>query len=99
MRRLTAWMMAAALLAVTSLARADLTIEITKGNDSATPIAVVPFENLTGGSLPQDLARIISDDLARSGQFDPIPQVIQIQKNNGFEIIQFLETLHFDQYL
>ena len=72
MRRLTAWMMAAALLAVTSLARADLTIEITKGNDSATPIAVVPFENLTGGSLPQDLARIISDDLARSGQFDPI---------------------------
>lgn len=72
MRRLTTWMMAAALLAVTSLARADLTIEITKGNDSATPIAVVPFENLTGGSLPQDLARIISDDLARSGQFDPI---------------------------
>ncbi|MDH2289689.1 Tol-Pal system beta propeller repeat protein TolB [Cobetia marina] len=72
MRRLTTWMVAAAMLVVTSMARADLTIEITKGNDSATPIAVVPFENLTGGSLPQDLARIISDDLARSGQFEPI---------------------------
>ena len=55
MRRVTTWMMAAAMLVVTSMARADLTIEITKGNDSATPIAVVPFENLTGGSLPQDL--------------------------------------------
>ncbi|MDE1462349.1 Tol-Pal system beta propeller repeat protein TolB [Spartinivicinus poritis] len=47
---------------------AGLTIEITKGNDSAVPIAVVPFG---GDTPPHDVAEIIGADLKRSGLFEP----------------------------
>ena len=68
---MTAWL-TAALLLVSQLAQADLTIEITRGNESATPIAVVPFAG--GEALPEDVARVIHDDLERSGYFDPLPR-------------------------
>lgn len=68
---MTAWL-AAALLLVSQLAQADLTIEITRGNESATPIAVVPFAG--GERLPEDVAQVIHDDLERSGYFEPLPR-------------------------
>ncbi|NAW34917.1 Tol-Pal system beta propeller repeat protein TolB [Halomonas alimentaria] len=68
---MTAWL-AAALLLVSQLAQADLTIEITRGNESATPIAVVPFAG--GEGLPEDVAQVIHDDLERSGYFEPLPR-------------------------
>ena len=50
-------------------ARADLTIEITKGVDNPTVIAVVPF-NYTGTKpLPENVADIVANDLLRTGQF------------------------------
>lgn len=52
-------------------AHAQLTIEITRGRDNPTPIAVVPF-GWQGSSLPEDVADIVSADLQRSGQFAPI---------------------------
>ena len=70
MRALMTTWLAAVLLLCTSLAQADLTIDITQGNEQATPIAVVPFAE--GENLPQDVARIISDDLERSGYFEPL---------------------------
>lgn len=51
-------------------ANAALDIEITGGGAQQTPIAVVPFGN--GQNLKEDLAKIISDDLYRSGLFRPL---------------------------
>ncbi|MBA2777385.1 Tol-Pal system beta propeller repeat protein TolB [Billgrantia kenyensis] len=69
---MTTWLGVLLLLA-SSLAQADLTIEITRGSDRATPIAVVPF-SADGESLPEDVAQIISDNLERSGYFAPLPR-------------------------
>ncbi|MFP8967183.1 Tol-Pal system beta propeller repeat protein TolB [Pokkaliibacter sp. CJK22405] len=54
-----------------SLAHAELTIEITKGADNPTPIAIVPMQ-WQGSPLSEDISQIVSDDLKRSGQFAPL---------------------------
>jgi TolB protein len=59
------------LLLVSVGARADLVIEITRGADDATPIAIVPF----AGPQPAGAAMasaIVHDDLERSGRFRPL---------------------------
>lgn len=53
-------------------ARAELVIEITQGSREAIPVAIVPFANRTGNALPEDIAKIVSDDLQRTGQFNPL---------------------------
>ncbi|MFO8046057.1 MAG: Tol-Pal system beta propeller repeat protein TolB [Halomonas sp.] len=68
---ITSWL-TVMLLMFSGLAQANLTIEITRGSDRATPVAVVPF---TGGDdLPEDVAQVIHDNLERSGYFDPLPR-------------------------
>lgn len=63
------------LLALPLLVQAALTIEITQGIDGAVPIAVVPFgSDGSRSQLPEDVAAIIAADLARSGQFAPVPE-------------------------
>jgi TolB protein len=62
----------AALVMLALSARAQLVIEITQGVDDPTAIAVVPFATEGVGVAPADLAQIIADDLARSGQFAPV---------------------------
>jgi len=57
-----------------SPAFAQLTIEITQGVDNPTRIAVVPMGWSGSTPLPEDVAQIVSDDLQRSGQFEPIPR-------------------------
>ena len=65
---------ATALLAFAAVAaRADLVIKITQGVSQPTPIAVVPFAWGGQGQAPVDAARVIGDDLARSGLFAPLP--------------------------
>lgn len=66
---------ASLLAVVTTLAsvsaRAELVIEITRGADDATPIAIVPF----GGTAMEgndNTAEIIRADLERSGRFKPM---------------------------
>ncbi|WP_148254015.1 Tol-Pal system beta propeller repeat protein TolB [Aidingimonas lacisalsi] len=61
-----------ALLLGSAISQADLTIEITQGSDRAIPIAVVPFEVEGNEALPEDIADIVSNDLERSGEFDPL---------------------------
>ncbi|QEP43149.1 Tol-Pal system beta propeller repeat protein TolB [Ectothiorhodospiraceae bacterium BW-2] len=58
------------LLLLTANLEARLQIEITAGVESAVPIAIVPFAATE--ALPEDIAAIISNDLARSGQFAPL---------------------------
>ena len=48
------------------------TIVIERGYDNPTKVAVVPFETLD--STDAGIADIVSFDLARSGQFDPLPR-------------------------
>jgi TolB protein len=72
MIRLSALML---LLAVSGLARAALTIDITQGVEGAVPIAIVPFQwNGAGGRPPEQMATIVSADLRRSGRFAPIAE-------------------------
>lgn len=65
-----AWLLLCLLL--TGTAQARLSIEITQGMEGAMPIAVVPFGWSGSGAPAQDMAAIISADLARSGQFAPL---------------------------
>jgi TolB protein len=61
-------------LVFVSSARAQLVIEITSGADQLLPIAVVPFGYAGMDALPEDVAQIVEDDLARSGLFKPVPR-------------------------
>ena len=58
-------------------ARAALEIDISGGTETGVPIAVVPFEQ--PGAV-DDLARIVADDLARSGLFAPIDRASMPQR-------------------
>ncbi|MGQ0285648.1 Tol-Pal system beta propeller repeat protein TolB [Pasteurellaceae bacterium 22721_9_1] len=55
----------------TAQADDEVRIVIDEGVEGARPIAVVPFK--TNGSVPADVAEIISADLRNSGKFNPIP--------------------------
>ena len=58
------------LLAFAGLAHAQQAeVDLVGGRDAATPIAIVPFSGAQGG----EIASIITADLARSGQFRPLP--------------------------
>ncbi|MFT7013093.1 MAG: TolB protein [Cycloclasticus pugetii] len=67
-----------------------LRIEITQGVSSAQPIVIVPFssEQVIGG-LPVDIAQIVSDDLARSGRFKPLPRTDMLNKPSSAEQVNF----------
>ena len=68
------------LVSVSSVVEAQLVVEITEGI-KRRPIAIVPFGwEGNGDAMPGDVARIISDDLTRSGRFAPIPEEDMLQK-------------------
>lgn len=61
-----------ALLVTSQASLADLNIRITRGNDQAFPVAVVPFLWEGQGRLSEDVAQIISDNLVRTGLFNTL---------------------------
>jgi len=65
------WIAAVGLLFVSQAALAQDAIEITRGSDKATPIAVVPFGWQGTSPLPEDLSEITANDLRNSGMFSP----------------------------
>jgi len=73
-RHLITTSLLALVLLLSSLAQADLTIRITKGNDQAIPVALVPFMWKGKGSLNEDVAGVISANLARTGLFRALPR-------------------------
>ncbi len=65
-----AFLIAAALLVTVSAARAELVIDVRRGNFQPIPIAVADFSG--EGDLGQRLAGIIANNLKRSGYFAPL---------------------------
>jgi len=55
-------------------AYADLVIEVTRGVDNPTPIAIVPFSWSGTGFLSENISQIVSADLERCGQFAPLAE-------------------------
>lgn len=55
---------------ISAHASAQLEITITGGDVRAIPIAIVPLGN--GENAPVDVAKIVADDLKRSGLFEPL---------------------------
>jgi TolB protein len=58
-----------ACLLVCRQSSAELTVEVTKGQAEAIPIAIVPFSSPEAAAASFDVAQLVSSDLARSGRF------------------------------
>lgn len=70
-----------AFLCLVPAANAQVIIDIINGEVRRTPVAVVPFGwQGQGESMPLDVAQVVSDDLYRSGRFDPKPEEDMLQK-------------------
>jgi TolB protein len=74
MRTAAKWITVVSMVMWSVSVRAALTIEITRGVDVGTPIAIVPF-SWDGPVKPtQNVSDVIEADLARSGRFAVLPQ-------------------------
>jgi TolB protein len=78
-----------ALLFAGAAANAQLTIEITRGQENAVPIAVVPFGWESTGAAPFDVAEVVAADLARSGRFTTLDRKDMIDRPSSGEQIRF----------
>ena len=82
------------LLALASSVKSELLIEITKGIDDPIPIAVVPFSWDSRGAATEDFARVIENDLVRSGQFAPVSRLDMLSFPSIEEEVFFLSLIH-----
>jgi TolB protein len=73
-----------ALSLTSTVADAQLRIEIRRGVERPVPIAIVPFswEATPGTPLPVDVSGVVTADLAGSGRFDPLPQRDMVSRPN-----------------
>ncbi|MTJ83394.1 MAG: Tol-Pal system protein TolB [Telmatospirillum sp.] len=69
-------------------ARAEVVIDITKGNVQPMPIAITNFAGVGGqeGQVGRDIAGVISADLERSGLFKPIDPKAFIQTVESLQV-------------
>jgi TolB protein len=68
---------------------APLTIEITQGVETALPVAIVPFATQGARKPPDDIAKIVAMDLARTGRFDPMDEKDMLAKPSRPEDIKY----------
>jgi len=101
------------LMMVCPWSRAELVVEITKGQDDAIPIAIVPFNSPTEAAASFDVAQLVSDDLARSGRFKSMARTDMIEQphmganiafddwrrlNNDYIVVGQVQLLGPDRY-
>ncbi|WP_043108274.1 Tol-Pal system beta propeller repeat protein TolB [endosymbiont of unidentified scaly snail isolate Monju] len=73
-----------------SLSAHALEIEITEGVEGALPIAIVPFAYRGAGNPPaQDVAAVVTADLARSGRFKPLPLADMLARPSTPDAVDF----------
>ncbi len=85
-RRIALFGLALAWIAVTTpAARAELRVDITRGNVEPLPIAVPEFygESESEARLGRDIAVVVADDLRRSGLFRPIDKNAFLAERGG----------------
>lgn len=89
MTDLRRWFIPAVLVAafISGPARADLTIDVTKGNAQPMPIAISPLagNDPDETQLGSEIAGVISADLERSGLFKPIDRKAFIQTPDSLQ--------------
>jgi TolB protein len=68
-KALVAVIVCIAWLALGESRASDFVVEVTRGQDNAVPIAVVPFLSAQSPDASIDAAGVVSNDLARSGRF------------------------------
>lgn len=71
------------------MARAELELVITGGVNTARPVAILPFTYDGTAELPENIAKVISDDLLRSGKFNPISVMNMPQRPQNLNEIDF----------
>lgn len=76
-------------LFASTMALAELDIQITRGAGKQTPIAVVPFGWDGEGAAPVDVASVIGADLHRSGRFAPLDEGDMLQKPTAGADVDF----------
>jgi TolB protein len=70
------------------LAQSELRIEITKGVDNATRVAVVPFAWRGKRKPPSSVEDVVASDLALSGRFEAIPAAQMLSlPNHSSEVL------------
>ena len=83
------WLLLTALLGFNIEASfAELNIEITKGVESATPLAIVPFGS---DSSPVNVSGVVNADLERSGYFKMMDEQSMVNQPSAASAINFKE--------
>jgi TolB protein len=67
----------------------EFVVEVTRGQDDAIPIAIVPFTAADAAADSFDVARLVSDDLARSGRFKSMDRKDMIEEPHTGAKISF----------
>ncbi|MBB6092219.1 TolB protein [Povalibacter uvarum] len=70
-------------------AQAQLVVEITRGQENAVPIAIVPFGWESQGAAPFDVAEVVAADLQRSGRFAPLDRRDMVDRPTAGDQIRF----------
>lgn len=71
------------------MSRAELVVEVTQGVSEPTPVAVVPFSWSGTAALPEDVAKIIDEDLSRSGLFSTLARTAMLSLPSSREQVFF----------
>lgn len=69
--------------------RAEMTIEITEGVESALPISIVPFAMQGAAGVPVDVSFVVDADLAGSGYFKTLDKQSMPGRPSTADAVQF----------
>lgn len=67
----------------------EFVVEVTRGQDNAIPIAVVPFGVAEDSADAFDVAQVVANDLARSGRFKPMERADMVEQPHSGAGIAF----------